>query len=70
MKPTSQELKKIYLKRIEKIKPTTPKTPFLRKMRDRLCEEFDEVWIKYEKNQATYDQWKKALDKWLSAEIV
>jgi len=39
-------------------------------MRDRLWEEFDVVWVKYNNNQATYDQWKKALDKWLNAEIV
>jgi hypothetical protein len=39
-------------------------------MRDRLCEEFDEVWIRYENNKATYEQWEKALDKWLSAEII
>ena len=70
MKPTHQELKKIFLKRIHKTKTTTPKTPFLREMRDRLWEEFDEVWVKYNNNQATYDQWKKALDKWLSAEII
>tara|TARA_Y100000592_G_scaffold27096_2_gene42976 strand:- start:7108 stop:7227 length:120 start_codon:yes stop_codon:yes gene_type:complete len=36
----------------------------------RLCEEFDEVWIKYNNNEATYEQWEKALDKWLSAEII
>ena len=70
MKPTYQELKKIFLERINKTKITTPKTPYLREMRDRLWEEFDEVWVKYNNNQATYNQWKKALDKWLSAEII
>ena len=70
MKPTSQELKKIYLERIAKVNPTSPKTRFLREMRNRLWEEFDEVWVNYNNNKATYDQWKKALDKWLNAEII
>ena len=70
MKPTSQELKKIYLDRISKVNPKVPKTPYSRNMTRRLWEEFDEVWIQYENNKATYEQWKKALDKWLSAEII
>ena len=70
MRHTSQELKKIYLERISKLDPKTPKTPFSRDMTMRLCEEFDEVWIRYNNNEATYEQWEKALDKWLSAEII
>ena len=36
----------------------------------RLHEEFDKIWIKYNNNEATYDQWNKALDKWLSSERI
>ena len=42
----------------------------MRLMCERLWEEFDDVWIKYENNKATYEQWEKALDKWLNAEEV
>tara|TARA_R100000315_G_scaffold57932_2_gene32795 strand:+ start:296 stop:424 length:129 start_codon:yes stop_codon:yes gene_type:complete len=42
----------------------------MRKMAERLLDEFDEIWIKYNNNQATYEQWEKALDKWLNAEII
>ena len=42
----------------------------MRLMCKRLWEEFDDVWIKYENNKATYEQWEKTLDKWLNAEEV
>ena len=51
-------------------KITIPKGRYFKEMRIRLHEEFDEVWVSYLNNQATYDQWEKALDKWLSAEII
>lgn len=42
----------------------------MRHMRNRLAEEFDEIWIKYNNNKATYNQWEKALDKWISSELI
>ena len=42
----------------------------LRHMRNRLAEEFDEIWIKYNNNKATYSQWEQALDKWINAELI
>jgi len=42
----------------------------LRHMRKRLYEEFDSIWVKYNNNKATYDQWSKALDKWLNSELI
>lgn len=42
----------------------------IRKMANRLADEFDEVWLKHEKGEATFKQWKQALDKWLKAELI
>ena len=70
MEHTSKNLKKIFLDRLEKINYNTIKTRGMRLMCERLWEEFDDVWIKYENNKATYEQWEKALDKWLNAEEV
>lgn len=42
----------------------------VRKMADRLCNEFDDIWLKCEKGEATFNQWKQALDKWLKAECI
>jgi hypothetical protein len=39
-------------------------------MRNRLEKEFDEIWIKYNNNKATYSQWEQALDKWISSELI
>ena len=33
-------------------------------------EEFDSVWVKYNNNEATYEQWEKALNKWLNLEAI
>ncbi len=49
---------------------TIPKNKSFKRMRERLHKEFDEVWVNYKNNQATYDQWDKALRKWLNAEII
>lgn len=51
-------------------KITIPKGKYFKEMRIRLHEEFDEVWVNYLNNQATYDQWEKALNKWLNAEMI
>ena len=42
----------------------------LRHMRKRLYEEFDSIWIEYNNNKASYNQWNKALDKWLNSELI
>jgi len=39
-----------------------------RHMRKRLWKEFDQVWVKYNNNQANYQQWDHALEKWLRSE--
>jgi len=39
-------------------------------MRKRLQEEFDAVWVRYEKGEVTFDVWEKALNKWLQAESI
>jgi|TARA_R110002020_G_scaffold5559_2_gene23005 hypothetical protein len=39
-------------------------------MSRRLHKEFDEVWVKYENGDATFDDWKKALNKWLQSELI
>lgn len=72
MRHTHQDLKKIFSERIMKIQNeiTIPKNKSFKRMRERLHKEFDEVWVNYKNNQATYDQWDKALRKWLNAEII
>ena len=70
MEHTSKNLKKIFLDRLKEINYNPIKTRGMRLMCKRLWEEFDDVWIKYENNKATYEQWEKALDKWLNAEEV
>tara|TARA_R100000353_G_scaffold176031_2_gene148397 strand:+ start:365 stop:553 length:189 start_codon:yes stop_codon:yes gene_type:complete len=42
----------------------------LRKMRNRLSDEFDKIWVRYNQNKATYNQWINALDKWLKVERI
>ena len=39
-------------------------------MSRRLHKEFDEVWVKHEKGEATFDEWKKSLNKWLQSELI
>jgi len=66
----SKDLKKIYLDRINNLEYVGIKDRGIRKMADRLWEEFDETWIKYNNNEATYGQWEKALNKWLNSETI
>lgn len=71
---TSRNLKKIFSERISKLpdnlSQTQSKERGVRKMRMRLWEKFDEVWVRYNNNQATYQEWEKALDKWLNVEKI
>jgi hypothetical protein len=39
-------------------------------MRNRLSDEFDKIWVRYNQNKATYNQWINALDKWLKVERI
>ena len=70
MKPTSEDLKKFYLTKTRDLnyKPTHDR--HIRKMRNRLWEEFDNVWVKYNNNQANYKQWDDALNNWLNMEAI
>ena len=42
----------------------------MRKMAIGLHEKFDETWIDYISGNATYEQWDKALNNWLDAELL
>ena len=42
----------------------------LRHMRKMLQDDFDNTWILYENKKATYNEWEKALDKWIQAELI
>ena len=67
-------LKKIFLNKTSAINNekyrNQSKERHIRHMRDRLAEEFDEIWTKYNNNKATYNQWEQALDKWINAELI
>ena len=72
MKHTSKDLKKIFLGRIEKLPSNAGKggDRIIRKMRARLHDDFDKIWVRYNNNKATYNQWQQALEKWLKAECI
>ena len=69
-----KDLKKTYLSKTELITNdifrNRSRERQIRHMRNRLHEEFDQVWIKYNNNQATYQEWEKALDKWINVELI
>jgi len=71
---TSRNLNKIFSEEIDNLPKDLIQTQSqergVRKMRLRLWEKFDEVWVRYNNNQATYQEWKKALDKWLNVEKI
>ena len=72
MRTTSKNLKKTFLTRLQKIDDDRVNNQSmdrgLRHLRKRNWEEFDRVWVKYNNNQATYQQWDHALSKWLRSE--
>jgi hypothetical protein len=56
-----------------KIKLMPDKKPLdyrMKRMAIRLQEEFDKVWLRHEKGDVTFDDWKKSLDKWLKSELI
>ena len=67
-----KNLQKIFLDRLEKLPNHAGKTQdyHLRKMTKALHEEFDKIWVRYNDNKATFNQWNKALEKWLKAECI
>ncbi len=70
MKPTSNQLKKIYLDRTKNIQHNSLQSRGIRKMCSRLEDQFDAVWLRYEQNNATFKEWEDALDEWLNAEQI
>lgn len=74
MRHTSKDLVKIFLDKsstiTNEIYRNRSQQRHNRHMRERLQEEFDKTWIRYRNKKATFDQWSKALDKWLKAERI
>ena len=74
MKHTSKDLQKIFLDKTSKITNeifrNRSRERHLRNMRNRLHDDFDKIWVRYNNNKATYNQWQQALDKWLKVECI
>ena len=74
MRHTSKDLQKIFLYKTSEITNeifrNRSQERHLRKMRNRLSDEFDKIWVRYNQNKATYNQWINALDKWLKVERI
>lgn len=74
MRHTSKDLQKIFLDKTSEITNeifrNRSQERHLRKMRKRLSDEFDKIWVRYNKKEATYSQWINALDKWLKVERI
>jgi len=74
MRHTSKDLQKIFLDKTSEITNeifrNRSQERHLRKMRKRLSDEFDKIWVRYNQNKATYNQWINALDKWLKVERI
>jgi|TARA_R100001530_G_scaffold72347_3_gene51124 hypothetical protein len=68
----SHKARKYYSDKINSLPPNAGKNQdyHIRKMADRLADEFDEIWLKYEKGEVSFQQWKKSLNKWLKAELI
>ena len=62
------QLKKIYLDKTKDIEMGNNLDYWVRKMKVKLHEEFDEIWLKHEKGEVPYREWEKALGKWLKME--
>jgi hypothetical protein len=67
----TKKLKAIYLDKLKSIPNKSQNIDYhIRKIRERLWEEFDSTWIKYNNGDATFQQWEKTLNKWLNAERI
>jgi len=71
------DLKKIFLDKLESITNDKFRNQskdrhlrHMRKTRNRLHNEFDAIWVRYNNKQATFSQWENALEKWLSSECI
>ena len=71
---TSKNLKKVFLNRLGDMDinkwNNQSMERHIRHMRNRYWKEFDQVWVNYNNNKATYQQWEKALDMWLNSELI
>lgn len=70
MENTSREMKKRYFDRIKDMPDRFNPDYRMRRMARRLHMEFDKVWSRLENKDATIEEWDKALDKWLKAELI
>ena len=70
MENISNKMKKHYFKAMGKIKNKPTMDYRIRRMRKRLQEEFDAVWVRHEKGEGTFDVWEKSLNKWFDAESI
>ena len=74
MRHTSKDLRKIFLDKTSEITNeifrNRSQERHLRKMRNRLSDEFDKIWVRYNKKEATYSQLINALDKLLKVERI
>lgn len=68
----SKETRKYYSDKIKSMPPDagTSNDFRIRKMANRLADEFDEVWQRYEKGEVSFTAWKQSLNKWLQAELI
>lgn len=66
----SKKTKSHYFDRISSMPDRFNMDYRMRKMAKRLHEEFDKIWLRYENGDATYEEWDKALDKWLKSELI
>ena len=65
------ELKEIFLTKVKAMGWDNDCPDYkMRKMANKLHEEFDKVWLNHRENSATYNEWEKALDSWLRVEML
>ncbi len=70
MDNTLSKARNLYLERVRKMPNRFNSDRMMRKMSGRLQLEFDNIWVKYNDNDATFEDFSKALDKWLKAELI
>ena len=72
MKSMSKNLKKIFLNRLQKVDDDAIKNQSmdrgLRHLRKRNWEDFDRIWVQYNNEEATFEEWNRLLEKWLGSE--
>ena len=67
-----KDLKQHYLDRTSKMPDDTGGSldRNIRVMRKNAHGDFDKVWVKYNNNEASFDEWEFALEKWLKLELI